>query len=168
MRRNMKTEHSDREDLRLAALHSYHILDTAPETSFDVLAERTRDLCDTPIALVTLVDAERQWFKARVGVTACETPLETSVCAIAIRQGYLFQIEDLTKDPRTARMSLVVGEPHIRFYAGYPLITSGRVALGSLCAIDTAPRPGGLNADQREGLMELADEVVRLIEARLG
>lgn len=164
----MQIEHSDLEDQRLAALRSYCILDSAPEPSFDLLVERTRDLCGVPIALMSLIDMDRQWFKARVGVDVCETPLETSVCAIAIRQGYLFQIEDLSRDPRTARMSLVVGEPHIRFYAGYPLITSGRVALGSLCAIDTKPRPGGLNADQREGLMELADEVVRLIETRLG
>lgn len=164
----MKTEHFDLEDARLAALHSYRILDTEPEPSFDLFVERARCLCDTPIALVSLIDAERQWFKARAGIEGCETPLETSVCAIAIRQGYLFQIEDLARDPRTARMSLVVGEPHIRFYAGYPLITRERVALGSLCVIDTKPRPGGLNADQREGLMELADDVVELIEARRG
>ncbi|MCD2322449.1 GAF domain-containing protein [Sphingomonas sp. IC-56] len=162
----MKTEHSDLEGERLAALRSYRILDTAPEPSFDLLVERARHLCEVPIALLSLIDADRQWFKARIGVDTCETPLETSVCAIAIRQGYLFQIDDLARDPRTARMSLVVGEPHIRFYAGYPLITSERVPLGSLCAIDTKPRPGGLNADQREGLMELADEVVRLIETR--
>ncbi|UYY58576.1 GAF domain-containing protein [Sphingomonas sp. S2-65] len=164
----MKMETVALEGARLAALHRYRILDTGTEADFDALVEQARTLCDTPIALISLIDAERQWFKARVGIEECETPLETSVCAIAIRQGYLFQIEDLAADPRTARMSLVLGGPRIRFYAGYPLITSARVALGSLCVIDTAPRPGGLDADQREGLMELADEAVRLIERRAG
>jgi len=162
----MKMESFALESARLAALHSYRILDTESEAPFDALVERARTLCDTPIALISLIDADRQWFKARVGIEDCETPLETSVCAIAIRQGYLFQIEDLAADPRTARMSLVLGGPRIRFYAGYPLVTAARVALGSLCVIDTEPRPGGLDADQREGLMELADAVVQLIERR--
>lgn len=162
----MKMERFDLESARLAALHSYGILDTGPDVRFDRIVERARLLCETPISLVSLIDAERQWFKARVGIDAQQTSLETSVCAIAIRQGYLFQIEDLAADPRTARMSLVMGDPGIRFYAGFPLVTRERVALGSLCVIDTEPRPGGLDADQREGLMELADDAVRLIEAR--
>ncbi|MBB5710466.1 GAF domain-containing protein [Sphingomonas xinjiangensis] len=162
----MTMEQFDVQAARLAALHSYGILDTPPERPFDAIVEQARMLCDTPIALVSLIDSERQWFKARAGIDDGETALETSVCAIAIRQGYLFQIDDLAADPRTARMSLVVGEPRIRFYAGFPLITRERIALGSLCVIDTKPRPGGLNADQREGLMELADTTVQLIEQR--
>lgn len=162
----MTTESVGLEEARLGALHSYRILDTDPEPAFDAIVEQAKLVCDTPIALVSLIDAERQWFKAHTGVDFIETALETSVCAIAIRQGYLFQIEDLADDPRTARMSLVVGGPRIRFYAGFPLVTNARAALGSLCVIDTKPRPGGLDADQRERLMELADEVVRLIETR--
>lgn len=154
------------EQARLAALNSLNILDTAPEPAFNDIAAQAQALCGTAIALVSLVDKDRQWFKARVGVDVCETALETSVCAIAMRQGFLFQIDDLAADPRTARMSLVVGEPHIRFYAGFPLITRDGVPLGSLCVIDTEPRPDGLNADQREGLMKLADDVIALIQAR--
>jgi GAF domain-containing protein len=162
----MQDRSTDLERARIAALHSFAILDTDPEQAFDDIAARAKALCGTSIALVSLVDEDRQWFKARVGVDVCETALETSVCAIAMRQGFLFQIDDLAADPRTARMSLVVDEPHIRFYAGVPLITADQFPLGSLCVIDTQPRPGGLDADQREGLMDLADEVIALIEAR--
>lgn len=155
-------------DSRLATLRSYDILDTAPERAYDAIVSRAKQLCDTPMASLTFVDGERQWFKARIGLDAPETPLDDSVCAIAIRQGYLFQIEDLAEDPRTARMTPVLCEPHIRFYAGYPLVTADHVPLGTLCVIDTRPRPGGLDADQREGLMTLADEVLQLLEARRG
>jgi GAF domain-containing protein len=153
-------------DSRLATLRSYDILDTAPEAAFDQLVTRAKALCATPMASLTFVDADRQWFKAQIGLADAETPLDISVCAIAMRQGYLFQIEDLAEDPRTARMSVVTGDPHIRFYAGYPLRAPGGAPLGTLCVIDTRPRPGGLTADQREGLEELADEVLRLLEAR--
>ncbi len=154
------------EDERLAALYRHDILDTEPEAVFDDLVALTRAICDTPIALVSLVDADRQWFKARAGVEVCETGIETSVCALAIRQRELFVIEDLSTDPRTAAMSLVTGDPGIRFYAGMPLVTATGAALGSLCAIDTVPRPGGLTASQAAALKALAAQVVAQIELR--
>ena len=151
---------------RLAALRRHDILDTAPEPSFDRIVEQVRDVCRVPIALVSLVDADRQWFKAKAGVTVDETPLATSVCAIAIRQPDILEIDDLSTDERTAGMSLVAGDPHIRFYAGAPLIGSDGAALGSLCAIDTDPRPGGLDTLQKKTLSLLAEQVVVLIEMR--
>ena len=152
---------------RLAALRRYAILDTAPEPEFDGVVALVRTICKTPIALVSLVDADRQWFKARIGTEAQETPVDTSVCALAIQQSEVFEIENLAADPRTAAMSLVADEPSIRFYAGAPLITSQGLPLGSLCAIDTEPRPGGLTADQKEALAILARQVVAQIELRL-
>ncbi|MBW6526404.1 PAS domain S-box protein [Sphingomonas sp. RHCKR7] len=123
-------------------------------------------VCEVPIALVSLVDADRQWFKAKRGVDVSQTALDTSVCALAIEQRGVFQIEDLSADARTAGMALVTGGPCIRFYAGAPLVASNGDALGSLCAIDVSPRPGGLTAPQAEALRLLADQVVDLIEAR--
>jgi GAF domain-containing protein len=161
------TSYSPEKSMNYASSAALKLFDTPPEQAFDEIVEQVKTLCDTPIALITLVDTDRQWFKAKVGIDACETPLETSICAIAMRQGYLFQIEDLSEDPRTARMSLVTGEPFIRFYAGYPLVTSAGIPVGSLCAIDTKARPGGLNADQREQLLLLVDRVVALIEERI-
>lgn len=155
------------EDERLSALRRFAVLDTAPEPHFDQIVALVQGICQVPIALVSLVDEHRQWFKAKVGTTAEQTPIDTSVCALAIRQSDLFQIEDLSTDRRTAAMSLVTHDPHIRFYAGAPLVTKEGVAVGSLCAIDTVPRPGGLNAMQGEALRLLGQQVVALLEMRL-
>ncbi|MDP1026887.1 PAS domain S-box protein [Sphingomonas sp. KR1UV-12] len=149
---------------RLAALQRHDILDTSADGRFDRIVALVRNVCRVPVALVSLVDADRQWFKARNGVEIDQPPLDTSVCALAIRQRDLFQIEDLAADPRTFGMSLVTGEPHLRFYAGAPLITRDGLALGSLCAIDTKPRAGGLDGDQADALVLLAQQVVELIE----
>lgn len=149
---------------RLVALRRHDILDTPPDHRFDRIVALVRNVCRVPIALVSLVDADRQWFKARNGVDIDQTPLDTSVCALAIRQSGMFQIEDLSIDSRTTTMSLVTGEFHLRFYAGMPLITRDGLALGSLCAIDTKPRAGGLDQDQVEALALLAEQVVELIE----
>ena len=151
---------------RLAALHRHQILDTAAEPEMDDVVALVSAICKVPIALVSLVDADRQWFKARLGVHAAQTGLDTSVCALAIRQSEIFVIEDLAADPRTAHMSLVTGDPRIRFYAGAPLITSDGFALGSLCAIDTNSRPEGLTADQNKALKVLARHVVTQIELK--
>lgn len=151
---------------RIAALRRHNILDTVPEPAFDRVVAHVRALCRVPIALVSLVDRDRQWFKAREGVAIDQTPIDTSVCALAIRQSDVFEIDNLAADPRTARMSLVAGEPFLRFYAGAPIVTSDGAALGSLCAIDVAARPGGLNEDQRIGLAALADQVAAMIELR--
>ncbi|UYY59793.1 PAS domain-containing protein [Sphingomonas sp. S2-65] len=152
---------------RLSALRRFNILDTPPEPHFDQIVALVQTICQVPIALISLVDEDRQWFKAKVGTSAGETGIDTSVCALAIRQRDIFQIEDLSRDPRTAAMSLVTQAPHIRFYAGVPLVTAAGVALGSLCAIDTAPRPGGLDAAQQDILRQLGQQVVSLLELRL-
>ncbi len=154
------------EDERLAALRKYDILDSPPEPEFDDAVALVKTICGTPIALVSLVDDCRQWFKAKVGVNAEQTDIDTSVCALAIRQDEMFVIEDLSADPRTAHMSLVTGAPDIRFYAGMPLTTSEGFPLGSLCAIDVAPRPGGLDTEQTLALKALARQVVAQIEMR--
>jgi PAS domain S-box-containing protein len=154
------------EDLRLAALRRHAILDTPGDPRFDRIVALVQNICRAPIALVSLVDADRQWFKAKLGVDVDHTSLDTSVCALAIRQPDVFQVEDLSADPRTSAMSLVSGGPRIRFYAGAPLVTREGFALGSLCAIDTEPRPGGLDSAEAEALALLAEQVVDLIEAQ--
>ncbi|WBO21399.1 PAS domain S-box protein [Sphingomonas abietis] len=151
---------------RLAALRRYDILDTPPEPEFDDSVALLKTICEVPIALVSLVDDCRQWFKAKVGTDAQQTDIDTSVCALAIQQSGTFVIEDLSADPRTAHMSLVTDDPKIRFYAGTPLITSEGFPLGSLCAIDIVPRPGGLTPAQDVALRALGRQVVAQIELR--
>ncbi|TVV76017.1 PAS domain S-box protein [Sphingomonas solaris] len=152
---------------RLAGLLRHRILDTAPEPPFDDAVALVQLLCDVPIALVSLVDADRQWFKAACGVDVRETARDTSVCSLAIESEGLFVIPDLSADPRTAAMSLVRDAPHLRFYAGAPLVTRDGIALGSLCAIDTVARPEGLSERQRTGLALVGRQVTALIETRM-
>ena len=151
---------------RLAALASYDILDTTPEEGFDDVVLLARQVCDAPVALVSLVAADRQWFKARSGFPLCETDLDASVCVHALTEIDLLVIPDLTGDPRTRDNPLVSGDPFIRFYAGAPLRTAGGDVLGTLCVIDTVPRPAGLTDPQRDGLRRLARQVVSLLELR--
>ncbi len=151
---------------RLAALASYDILDTMPEEGFDDIVQLARQLCDAPVSLVSLVAADRQWFKARVGTTLSQSDLDSSVCAHALAEPDLLVIEDLTADLRTRDNPLVVGEPFIRFYAGAPLRTAMGDVLGTLCVIDTAPRPAALTEAQADGLRCLARQVVNLLELR--
>ena len=153
--------------LRLAALASYGILDTLPEEGFDDVVQLARQMCDVPVALVSLVAADRQWFKARSGFPLCETDLDSSVCAHALAEPDLLVIEDLTRDDRTSTNPLVTGEPFIRFYAGAPLRTAAGDVLGTLCVIDTVPRPTALTQAQEDGLRRLARQVVNLLELRL-
>lgn len=128
------------DDARLQALRALLILDTPPEERFDRLVEFAAAEFDVPIALITLVDRERQWFKARVGMDVCETSREISFCGHAILQPGLFEVLDATRDPRFADNPLVVGAPHIRFYVGAPLVLPGGASMGTLCLIDTRPR----------------------------
>lgn len=152
---------------RLAALAGYGILDTPAEPGFDGIVHLACRLCDVPVALVSLVAEDRQWFKARVGFPPCETDLNSSVCAHALAQpDNLLVIPDLTADPRTMANPLVTGEPFIRFYAGAPLRTSGGMVLGSLCVIDKVPRPDGLTEAQSTDLRILADQVMGQLELR--
>jgi GAF domain-containing protein len=125
---------------RLAALRELLILDTPPEARYDKIVQFARDEFDVPIALLSLVDANRQWFKSKVGLDVCETDRSISFCGHAILQDDLFIISDTLADQRFADNPLVTGFPHIRFYAGAPLIMPSGYALGTLCLIDSKPR----------------------------
>lgn len=150
----------DGDEARLAALFAFDILDTPPERGFDDIVHLARHLCGAPVALVSLVDRDRQWFKARAGFPACETDLDRSVCKFVLAEPGVLQIADLTLDPRTRDNPLVTGEPHLRFYAGAPLRTPEGQVLGSLCVIDHIPRPGGLSPEQVEDLEALTRQVM--------
>ncbi len=151
---------------RLAALDDFDVLDTAPEPGFDDVVALARDVCGTSAALVSLVAADRQWFKARSGFERCETPIGQSVCAYALASHDLLVIPDLTADARTKDNTLVTGEPHLRFYAGAPLATATGEIVGTVCVLDGEPRPGGLTRRQATALQALAREVVALLEMR--
>lgn len=149
---------------REAALRQYDIMDTEPEQAFDDLTKLTSFICDTPIALVSLLDSSRQWFKSRVGLDAQETPIEQAFCAHAIEQDGIFTVHDATTDQRFQSNPLVTGGPHIRFYAGSPLVSPEGVAIGTLCAIDRVPRQ--LTPEQAEALGALSRQVMRMMELR--
>ncbi len=153
------------EPQRLQALYSEHILDTGPEQPYDDLVKQASFICDTPMSLISLVDPTRQWFKAKVGVAATETPREQAFCAHAILQPEeVLIVEDATKDARFADNPLVTGEMNIRFYAGVPLVTQDGHAVGSLCVIDTVPRK--LTDRQLEALKVCRNQVLREMELR--
>jgi anti-sigma regulatory factor (Ser/Thr protein kinase) len=154
----------DEEARRLAALRRYRILDTDPEQAFDDLALLASHVCGTPMALITLVDAKRQWFKARVGVSVTETSRSISFCAHAIRRDGLFVIPDALEDREFRDNPLVTGDPHIRFYAGAPLVTHDGHALGTLCIVDRVPRT--LTSQQTEALQALKRQAEAQIELR--
>ena len=139
---------------RLAALRHYGLLDTSAEQSFDDFAQLASLICDTPIALVTLVDADRQWFKAKVGLEVSETPREQAFCTYAILGRQVMVVEDATADVRFAGNPLVLSDPNIRFYAGAPLIDREGFGLGTLCVIDRQPRQ--LTEERRRALEALA------------
>ena len=152
------------EKKRLKVLWQYEVLDTVPEELFDDLTELAARICEAPIALISLVDEKRQWFKSKVGTSVNETSRDFSFCAHAIRQSDLFIVPDATKDPRFASNPLVTSDPRIRFYAGAPLITADGYALGTLCVIDKVPRE--LRPDQKQALLILARHVVSQLELR--
>lgn len=147
---------------RVESLHGYHILDTESDRAFDDLAILAAHICGTPIALVSLVDADRQWFKAKVGMAASETPRDVSFCGHAILADDLFIVEDARCDARFADNPLVTSDPNIRFYAGSKLMTSDGHALGSLCVLDRVPRK--LTKAQEEALRALSRQVVTQME----
>lgn len=146
---------------RLNALRGYAILDTDPEDRFDDLTRLAAFICGTPIALISLVDEDRQWFKSKTGVETCQTPREHAFCARAIMSHELFVVPDATQDPRFAANPLVLSEPRIRFYAGAPLTSPDGHNLGTLCVIDRVPRQ--LNPEQLEALRALSRQVMAQI-----
>jgi GAF domain-containing protein len=150
--------------MRLKVLWQYDVLDTVPEEMFDDLTELAASICGAPIALVSLVDEDRQWFKSSVGISRRETSRDISFCAHAICQPDLFIIPDTHRDARFKNNPLVRKSPKIRFYAGSPLITPDGYALGTLCVLDKRPRR--LNAFQRRALQLLARVVVTQLELR--
>lgn len=157
----------DDEEQRLAALEAYGILDTRTEEAFDAIARIASRLCQTPIALVTLVDEERQWFKACVGTEERETDRSVSFCAHAILEPEeVTYVPDAREDDRFLENPQVTGLPGYRFYAGAPIVTPDGHALGTVCVLDHEPRT--LDADQLESLDDLADHAATLIEERYG
>lgn len=152
------------ETLRLSALRQYRILDTEPERHFDDLALLASQVCGTPMALITLVDENRQWFKSRVGVSVGETSRAVSFCAHAIQQHDLLIVSDTLQDVRFRDNPQVMGDPHIRFYAGAPLVTPDGYALGTLCVMDSRART--LTTDQRAALDALRRQVESQLELR--
>ena len=163
--RHAPDQAESQELLRQAQLDAMQVLDSDAEEAYDELTRLAARLCDTPIALISLLDSDRQWFKSRVGVQIRETPREHAFCAHAIRlPQQVMLVNDASADERFANNPLVTGEPNIRFYAGAPLVTSDGHALGTLCVLDSQAR--NLERGQVEMLQLLAREVVSRLEAR--
>ena len=152
------------EDIRLETLHSYGILDPPREGAFDDITRLAALICGAPMALVSLVDRERQWFKSEIGVGVSETPISSSICAHAIQQTEVFIVPDTLLDERFRHNPLVTGEPHLRFYAGASLRTADGLPLGTVCVLDTQPRE--LSSEQAEALQALARQTMAQIELR--
>jgi diguanylate cyclase (GGDEF)-like protein len=161
-----RAETTEGERARLAELDAYEILDTPPEAAFDRVTALAARLLGAPIALVSLVADDRQWFKSRVGLEACGTPRSVSFCAHALAEDAPLVITDAKLDPRFAANPLVAGAPGVRFYAGAPLRTPRGHVIGTLCVIDTVPRPFGLSDHDRRTLADLAALVVDELELR--
>ena len=160
----MKADLHSAEEYRLAALQSYGILDTPRESDFDEVVKVASAICETPISVVNLIDRGRQWFKAEVGLGVRETPLDSSICAHAILQPGLFEVPDTTLDNRFCDNPLVLGDPHLRFYAGALLTTPEGFPLGTVCVLDYKPRK--LDEKQRAFLKLMANQVMKMIELR--
>lgn len=152
------------ENERLAELKSYHILDTPPEADFDEITKLASVICETPISLITLVDADRQWFKSNVGLDLAETTRDIAFCSYALHQDELMVVPDAAQDDRFRNNPLVTRNPDIRFYAGMPLVTRAGHALGTLCVLDTVPRQ--ITEQQKVALKVLGRQVIKLLELR--
>ena len=150
---------------RVKILEDYEILDTLAEREFDDIVELASAFFHTPISLISLLDSHRQWFKARVGLDATETPIEQAFCYHAIKNpGQVMVVPDSFMDDRFKNNPLATGEPHVRFYAGAPLVTGSGYALGTLCVIDNQPR--NFSEEQERVLMILAGKVIERIDNR--
>lgn len=156
---------SRKEAERQRALDAYRIVDTLPEAAYDDIVRIATLICDVPSALISLIDRDRQWFKARAGFALSEGRREEAFCNRAIEHpGQLMEVPDASADPRFANNPLVTGGPEILFYAGMPLTTPGGAPIGTVCVLDSEPRM--INDAQREGLASLARLTMNLLEAR--
>ncbi len=153
------------EDARLRNLKQYLVLDSPPEKAFDSITQYAAKYFDVPVALITLIDQNRQWFKACFGVDINETPRDVAFCSYAILSDDILVIPDATLDPRFSDNPLVIGEPNVRFYAGAPLRTAEGYNIGTLCLIDMKPREFGF--DQKSKLQHLAKVVTTRLQLRL-
>lgn len=158
-----KPEKAKDEEKRLRTLRALNILDTGPEERFDRITRMAKRIFDVPIALVSLVDEDRQWFKSSIGFNVSETPRDISFCGHAILGDQIFIIPDTTKDKRFADNPMVINEPHIRFYAGCPLIFVDGSKIGTLCIIDDKPRH--FDSDDMQALKDLATTAERELAA---
>ena len=149
---------------RLRALRSNKNLYTKPDERFDELTQLAAIICGVPISLITLVDADRQWFKSKVGLDIQETPRAQAFCTHAIMQPEMFVVPDAAEDARFSKNPLVTGDPHIRFYAGAPLATQDGHLLGTMCVLDRQPRM--LPPEQKTALEILGRQVVANMELR--
>ncbi|HEY0406232.1 MAG TPA: GAF domain-containing protein [Pyrinomonadaceae bacterium] len=160
----MKPPLPDNEAARLEALHQYQVLDTEPDETLNDLTRLAAYICGTPIALITLIDLNRQWFKARIGLSEQETSRDVSFCGHAIMQDGPFIVRDAMDDQRFRNNPLVISTPNIRFYAGSPLMTPEGFKLGTLCVIDRVPRD--LNPEQVAALRMLSNQVITQLDLR--
>lgn len=150
---------------RLRTLHGYRLLDTPPEPEFDDIVQRAAQRFQVPIALMSLVDTHRQWFKSKIGIDADETPRSMAFCAHAIEDDDVMVVQDATRDDRFSANPLVVGDPGIRFYAGAPVVAEDGSKLGTICVIDRKPRDG-FDEHEKEELARLSAELSRLLIGR--
>ncbi|MGB5556902.1 MAG: histidine kinase dimerization/phosphoacceptor domain -containing protein [Paracoccaceae bacterium] len=160
----MKAEFHPRQSDRLKALYSYEILDTDREKEFDDVVALAAGLCGTAVSVINLIDAERQWFKAEVGLGARETPLETSLCSHVILENDFVEIPDTLLDPRMVDNPMCCGDPGLRFYAGALLRSDDGLPIGTLCVLDYEPKV--LTPLQRDAVRVLADQVMNQLDLR--
>ncbi|QYX57252.1 GAF domain-containing protein [Roseovarius sp. SCSIO 43702] len=161
----MRAPTHPKQDARLETLRGYEILDTPREKDFDDIVSLVSRICEAPISVINLIDAERQWFKAEVGLGVRETPLETSICSHVILQDDFVEISDTLSDPRMADNPLCLNDPGLRFYAGARLVAGNGLPIGTLCVLDYEPRT--LTELQRDALRVLARQVMRELDLRL-
>jgi len=155
----------DNEGERIAALRHYQVLDSLPEQEFDNIVLMAAEICEMPIALISLVDQDRQWFKAQLGLTTKETCRDISFCGHTIHEKQPLIVSDATQDERFLDNPLVIGKPKIRFYAGIPIFSAGGLPIGTLCVIDV--KPGNLTPRKKKQLELLSNHITHLLEARL-